>query len=210
MPFPWDIAAGAFGIAAAIIIAGGAILLRFQRDRYQFRLLHAALDKGITTLPGSIPPWLLSLRQGVLTLVLGIGLVGAGIGLHAAARHISEAPQPATRPTPLARLDPDQHDFRPPRPPPPEADGFAPPNAPLRPPGPPAGPQGAGPPEARAAGDNPPRPDGPPRPDPATERWHRIQTQQLAGLLSACAGAILVLLGIVRIAFARSERKYTT
>ncbi|HVX84352.1 MAG TPA: hypothetical protein VH253_06005 [Phycisphaerae bacterium] len=202
MPFPWDIAAGAFGIVAAVVIAGGAIVLRYQRDRYQFQLLHAALDKGITTLPGSIPPWLLSLRQGVLTLVLGVGLVGAGAALHVAARHIPEAPQPATRGAPPggltggpggggAALEGGPGDFRPRPPRPGDAEGFPPP------------------PNGRLGGENPPPPQNPPRPDPATERWHRIQTQQLAGVVSVCAGTILALLGVVRIAFARSERRYT-
>ena len=42
------------------------------------------------------------------------------------------------------------------------------------------------------------------------ERWHRIQTQRTIGLVAICAGSILTLLGLVRIAFARMERRYST
>jgi ferric-dicitrate binding protein FerR (iron transport regulator) len=58
-----------------------------------------------------------------------------------------------------------------------------------------------------------PRPPGeerrPPQ-NPAMERWHRVQTQKLMGLLAICAGTILALLGLVRISFSRMERQYTT
>jgi hypothetical protein len=185
MPIPWDIAAGAFGITSAIVLAGGIILLRYQRDRYQFQLLHAALDKGITSLPNSVPAWLLSLRQGVLTLVLGLGLVGSGAALHFAARHILEIPASATMPDRAPR---------PPRNGPPDAHFPGPPGPPA-PPGAPGGPQD---------------PDRPPPPSPEMQRWHRIETQRLTGLIALCCGIILALLGLVRIAFARTERKYTT
>jgi hypothetical protein len=42
------------------------------------------------------------------------------------------------------------------------------------------------------------------------ERWHHIQTQRTAGIVILCAGGILALLGLVRIAFAALERKYAT
>jgi hypothetical protein len=54
---------------------------------------------------------------------------------------------------------------------------------------------------------NPPRPPGP---NPVLERWHRIQNYRTAGLITGCAGAILAALGIVRIFFARLERKYAS
>jgi hypothetical protein len=183
MPIPWDIAAGAFGITAAIVLSGGMILLRYQRDRYQFQLLHAALEKGITALPGAAPPWLLSLRQGVLTLVLGLGLIGSGAALHFAAGAIKDLPANATMPG----AQPPPRDFRPP-----PRDG--PPGG--RPVGPPNG--------------GPQDPDRPPPPSPQMQRWHRIETQRLTGLIAICSGVILTLLGLVRIAFSRTERKYTT
>jgi hypothetical protein len=41
------------------------------------------------------------------------------------------------------------------------------------------------------------------------ERWHRVESQKLIGLVAICSGAILATLGLVRIAFSRLERKYT-
>lgn len=195
MPIPWDIAAGAFGITAAIVLSGGMILLRYQRDRYQFQLLHAALDKGITALPGAVPPWLLSLRQGVLTLVLGLGLIGSGAALHIAAGTINDLPAAASQPSgPPERFRPP-----PPRDGPPDArpDGRPGPNGPPN--GPPLGPPNGGPQD----------PDRPPPPSPQMQRWHRIETQRLTGLIAICSGIILGLLGLVRIGFSRTERKYT-
>jgi hypothetical protein len=49
---------------------------------------------------------------------------------------------------------------------------------------------------------------GPPR-NPAMDRWHRVESQKLIGLVAICSGAILAMLGLVRIAFSRLERKYT-
>jgi len=51
-------------------------------------------------------------------------------------------------------------------------------------------------------------PDGPSHLNPAMERWHRVESQKLAGIVAMSTGAILALLGLVRIAFARMERKY--
>ena len=56
---------------------------------------------------------------------------------------------------------------------------------------------------------NPPRPDRPkpPIPNPVLERWHRAENQKTVGLVTMGCGAVLMLLGIVRIGFARVERK---
>ena len=58
---------------------------------------------------------------------------------------------------------------------------------------------------------NPPRPDRPkpPMPNPVLERWHRAENQKTAGLVTMGCGFVLMLLGIVRIGFARVERKYS-
>jgi len=70
-------------------------------------------------------------------------------------------------------------------------------------------------PEARPGMDRPSRPIPPaperrPPQNPAMERWHHVQTQKLTGLVAICSGAILALLGLVRIAFSRMERQYTS
>jgi hypothetical protein len=49
----------------------------------------------------------------------------------------------------------------------------------------------------------------PPPPNPALERWHRAENQRNVGLAAMGCGFVLALLGIVRIGFARLERKYT-
>jgi hypothetical protein len=46
-------------------------------------------------------------------------------------------------------------------------------------------------------------------PDPALERWHRAQRQESVSLVVMGCGAVLVPLGLVRIGFARVERRYS-
>jgi len=74
----WHVLASSFGITAALLAIGGYVLLQWQRNRYRYLLLQAALEKGITDFPDRIPYWLLSLRQGAAILALGIGLLIAG------------------------------------------------------------------------------------------------------------------------------------
>jgi hypothetical protein len=42
------------------------------------------------------------------------------------------------------------------------------------------------------------------------ERWHWAQAQQTVGLVSAGVGMVLMLLGLVRIGFARIEQHYVS
>jgi hypothetical protein len=58
---------------------------------------------------------------------------------------------------------------------------------------------------------NPPLPDRPrpPMPNPVLERWHRAENQKTVGLVTMGCGVVLMLLGIVRMGFARVERKYS-
>src|SRR5437870_1919772 len=76
---PLEPAITGFGITAAALLVGGGLLLRYRRDRHHFLLMKAAIDKGITTFPGAVPGWIISLRVGVLTTALGVGLMIAGI-----------------------------------------------------------------------------------------------------------------------------------
>jgi hypothetical protein len=196
----WQIAIGSFGVAAAILLVGGWVLLRYQRDRQHFQLMQAALDRGVTSMPGMVAGWVVSLRQGFLALMLGLGLVGAGLALDRTADRIEPAPVLPTTTAPARPMD-DR-----PFPPPPGPMGRREGGDPMR----------DGPPGMR---DGPPRdgqrmgmPDGPPPPrwNPAMERWQSVKTQKQAGLVTMCAGGILALLGLVRIAFSRLERKYVS
>jgi hypothetical protein len=84
--------------------------LRWQRNRHQFVLAQAALDKGVAPpWPEGPPFWLASLRQGLVTVALGIGLMLAGgaawgfsHGLEPPA--IAQVSEPS--PPPLANLEP--------------------------------------------------------------------------------------------------------
>lgn len=97
-----DTFAGALGVAAATLVVGGSILLRWQRNRQQYLLAKIALEKGITDLaPIGPPEWVRSMRHGVMTLVLGLSLMLAGSGGAYWAHGALEQgpPEPATRPT---------------------------------------------------------------------------------------------------------------
>jgi hypothetical protein len=48
-----------------------------------------------------------------------------------------------------------------------------------------------------------------PPPNPAKERWDRAQRQESVSLIVLACGAILMPLGLVRIGFARVERRYS-
>src|SRR5665213_2284921 len=110
--------------------------------------MQSALERGVTSLPGGPPLWLISLRQGVMMLVLGAGLVLAGGGIHHVARGVE-------MPAVFAR-----------------APGLDAPPAPTEL----AGPRDERPGQGREfdqyrGGLRPP----PPRQDPPLERWHRAQ-----------------------------------
>jgi hypothetical protein len=152
---PWNIAIAAFGVTAAILLIGGAIVLRFARDRHHFLLMRAALEKGAPAFPEIIPPWLVSMRVGALTLALGAGVLISGIIVCEPIQITSNPPLlPNPNQVPAATF--------PPAPPPPGV----------------------------------------------MERLNREQAQHLIGLIAICVGGILTLLGIVRITFARIERRY--
>ena len=172
--------AAGFGAMGALLLIGGAVLLRWQRTRLQFSLMQSALEKGSSPLLGGIPLWLLSFRQGTMILVLGAGLFLIGGGLHKASENV---PMPTA--AELAQM--------PPRPEPPGMEDRD------RPPGPPMRPD-----EHRPGMQPPPRHDEP----PVVEQWHRAQDQKAVGTLALASGFILVLLGLVRVIFAFAERKY--
>jgi hypothetical protein len=175
---PWHVGLAFFSIAAAVLVVGGAIFLRFQRDRYHFLLMKAALEKGITAFPESVPAWLISMRIGVIALALGLGLACTGLLLYVSADALDKLPASVARQASDVPLPP----------------GYA------------AAPAPQPPEENRQL--PPPRDELRPRPNPEMERWIRIQTQRAAGIVAASIGGILTLLGIVRILFARLEKRY--
>jgi hypothetical protein len=114
---------GGLGVAAAILLIGGWVLLQAQRQRNRFDLIRLALERG-TPLPPTPPLWLISLRQGILTLTLGIALFIVGAAAWAMVRGVA-MPAHSNIATAEQRA-PD----RPPPPRPPRRDGFEPPRPP--------------------------------------------------------------------------------
>ncbi len=76
-PGPHDLLSILLGAAAVLLVAGWTFT-RWQRDRLRFDLMRSALEKGVTRFPGTPPYWLVSLRQGVTLVAVGVGLGLAG------------------------------------------------------------------------------------------------------------------------------------
>ncbi len=128
-----DSLAVGFGVAAAVLLVGGSLLLRWQRARLRFALAKIALEKGTPLFPGAPPLWLMSLRQGIMLIALGIGLMAIGAVAVADAKKVPDPPdsimnkiQPLPEPPggggrpgfdgpPEGRPDDGGPDFRPPR-----------------------------------------------------------------------------------------------
>jgi hypothetical protein len=178
---PVDVFAGALGGTAAVLLIGGAIFLRGQRNRQQFALMQTALEKGFTAFPGQPPFWLLSLRQGITTIALGVALIIVGTGAWVIG-HSVERPDAAIASEPKP-------------PPPPRLEG----------PG-----DGDGPPEGRQGPPMLGGPEGrrPPQRNPLIEQWQRAQMEETVGQIALGCGVVLLLLGGTRTAFAKTERRY--
>ena len=166
----WNEFALGFGAAAALLTIGGMVVLRFQRNRYEYALMRMALESGTNAFPFAQPPWLVSRRQGLMTFTLGIGLLGVGI----TAWRLSDCLESPTLPTtqPVAATD-------------------------------------------LLAGPKPRDESGRLKPEGrlyslARKQWEQSQALRLGGLAMAGSGAIMILLGTVRIAFSRVERRHTT
>ncbi|MGE5609162.1 MAG: hypothetical protein ACM359_07900 [Bacillota bacterium] len=169
----WDNFITGFGVAAALLAVGGIVLLRFQRNRYEFSLMQAALEKGLSDFPGGQPAWLVSFRQGLMMLTLGVGLAGVGTGAWLLGdRKVDAFTSPTTQPAATAQAyalsGPKPRDER-----------------------------------GRLTAEG--------RQYSITKsRWEWAQTQILAGQSMVGSGIILILLGAVRMGFARAERKHLT
>ena len=225
-----DAFAAGFGATAAVALIGGAVLLRWQRNRLQFNLMQTAIERGVPPLQGAPPLWLVSLRQGVMILVLGIGLTVIGAVSHHTANEVampafSATTQPGMfggamgfRPQrPMDNAGPDGPEDGPPDGPPGYGRGPAFRPGQNGPPGrfgggPGGGPGGAlgGPQGGFQIGGPPEGQGGPPRGggNPAMERWHRAQDQKAVATVAMGSGFILALLGLVRVLFAYTERRY--
>lgn len=76
-----DLLGGGLGVAAVALVVGWT-LLSWQRDSHRFMLMRTALEKGITRFPDAPPFWLVSMRQGITTLAIGLSLAGVGAGAY--------------------------------------------------------------------------------------------------------------------------------
>jgi len=188
-----DFLGDSLGVAAVLLVIGG-ILLRWQQDRQRFVLMQTALEKGITQFPNAPPFWLVSLRQGLTMLALGAALVVVGAGVFVFGKQV---------PTPTIAMS--------------ARDNAPPENAPPR--ERPPRPEDQGPPErfGQRLDRMPPRDRGPeaepgrrPPPNPELERWHNAQIEQISGLVATGVGVILVVVGLMRVTFARTEKVYST
>jgi hypothetical protein len=180
---------GILGGALALLIIGGGLLLMWQRMRLGHRLMQSAIERGITSFPGVPPVWLISMRQGVTTLALGVALAGFGAVVFGAADRV---PMPANGPamTQPAAME-DQPGDR--MPPPPDGPDSHDDMRPMR-----DHPMDMG----------PGRRLGPPRMNPAMENWHRAEDRKAVSTIAMGGGFILILLGMVRFLFSFAERKY--
>jgi len=183
-----DFLGGSLGIAA-ILLVGGWIALRWQQDRQRFRLMQTALDKGITRFPDAPPYWLISMRQALTMLALGVALAVVGGGAFwlghqtpmPAMNAVLTAPPfgaddgPDRRPAP--RFEEDRDD----------ASGVD-----------------------RRPDRRPEPPRRPPIMNPQIERWHQAQAEQTAGVFSIGIGIILLFVGVIRVLFAQAERQYSS
>jgi hypothetical protein len=113
---------GGLGVAAAILLVGGWVLLQWQRQRHRFDLIRSSLERG-TPLPQGTPLWLISLRQGLLTLTLGVGLLIVGAAARAMVSGVAMPPASvfaaAVQAAPAPPPPPESDRFEPRRPPPP-------------------------------------------------------------------------------------------
>jgi len=189
-------AAGA-GATAALLLVGGTIALRWQRNAQHYELAKAALDQGLAPPVEPLPAWLLSSRAGAMRVAVGLGLLVAGGVAWLDGAHV---PPPRPGPGMSAAMEM-MHDH--PHGQPPGPDHAPPPPAPEadHPPGPDAPPPG----ETRPL---PPERLPPPPPDPEAVRWLHAQAQMHIGLLAVAAGLIVALTGWVRVLFARLERRH--
>ena len=203
---------GLIFLIACVVVVLPALWVKWQHDRQRFALMKLAIEKGLTGLPFGLPIWLVSMRQGVMVLVLGIGLLLTG-GLML---HFSPASAMSGRmmPRPFAGHLAEQHvgaAYRGPEPGGPAAtspssrpglapgeDRFNPPDRPFPP----------GSWKHRPGGW---RPGGPAfrRRGMFIARGDAMAVQH-AALALIGIGIILVLLAIARIGFAFLERRFTT
>jgi len=168
----WDNFTTGFGVAAAILAVGGVVFLRFQRSRHEFALMRAALEKGISDYPGGLPAWVVSAREGLMMLTLGVALSGLGVAAWLMAdKELRLAPVAASQ---AAATMPAQM--------------LAGPK--------PRDDRGRLLPEGRLYSE-------------VRNRWERSRYLEMAGQIMTGSGIILIALGIVRLVFARVERKYS-
>jgi hypothetical protein len=185
-----DFLGGSLGVAA-ILLVGGWIALRWQQDRHRFQLMQTALEKGITRFPDTPPYWLVSMRQGLTMLAVGIALAVVGGGAFWLGHQTPMPEMNAVFAGPQGFV-PDEY---PDRRPAPRFEDDRDARGPDRRPDPRPEPPGPG--------------RRPPIINPQFERWHQAQAQQTAGVMSVGIGIILLFVGVIRVLFAQAERQYS-
>ncbi|MEI8196197.1 MAG: hypothetical protein WCI73_09840 [Phycisphaerae bacterium] len=212
-----------FLIVSVVLVLALAVrgVLVYQRQQHRYQLQRLALERG-APLPatGELPVWLLSLRKGVVLLVVGLLLIGFGLvsknrwnnnpppGM-VGVGGTTQANEPAGPGSGMGarELSP------PPLGPPEFGDGSERPGGgagmgPMGRPneGPMRGPRGGGGPLADRLGELRPPLMGPG--SPAFEHWRRGQDERAVSWSLMGIGSILTLLGVVRIVFAMIEKRY--
>lgn len=76
-PHEFNILLGCFGVAAAILLIGGSVMLRAQQNRHRFELAKKSLETG-HPLPPAEPLWKGLHRQAQSILAVGLGLLIVG------------------------------------------------------------------------------------------------------------------------------------
>ena len=197
-----EIVAAAFGASAAVLLVGSSFFLRWQRNRQRFELTRLAMENGATNFPKGPPHWLVSLREAVTTIALGIGLLIAGGASYWMGVHTPPPTNEELKEVAKIISGGQQGQGR--------GDRQLPP---MRRQGPEFGEEGPPPPEEMRRPEDqqqqrPPREEPPPMPVPALEKYKRGQTMQTIGELALGAGAVLTVLGLIRAGFTRIERKH--
>ncbi len=226
---------GAAAVVVVLLMIASSFVLRWQRERHRFELMRAAIAGGVTQFPPGPPFWLISFRQALTTLALGLALLVVGLASIAIGMRAAQPAAQTNTPSTSRSMD----DNQPPRDmrrvtgpgmmrdgPPPGGPGWddpgrdgPPSDGPVR-----NDPMHQGPPQSGPPRNNPPRDmrdrpqQGPPphgmdedgfrrAPSPEMERWHRAQAMIAGGYVAAVCGFILGMLGLVRLIFAQVERR---
>jgi hypothetical protein len=117
-PHEFNVLLGCFGVAAALLLIGGSVMLRAQQNRHRFELAKKSLETG-HALPPAEPLWKGLHRQAQSILAVGLGLLIVGFVAWVSGTRVERPPQIMVD-APLATTQPAavRNPFGPPPPPP--------------------------------------------------------------------------------------------